>query len=192
MRNDVHADARHALATARAANVGSWQAVDTRFGAFHVATIDGHVVQSSLPGTRRERFLAELEARHPGVAFTNDAKDPALATACEQLKEYAEGRRRVFDVPLKLEGTAFQRKVWDALAKIPYGQTRSYGDIASAIGRPGASRAVGQANHQNPVAPMIPCHRVITSTGTLGGYGGGMDLKRSLLQHEGAQITNAS
>ncbi|MEA3166498.1 MAG: methylated-DNA-[protein]-cysteine S-methyltransferase, partial [Thermoplasmata archaeon] len=160
MRNDQDA-ARKALANAKTANVGSWQAVETRFGTFLVATIDGRIVQSSLPGTRPERFLAELESRHPNVRFTQDTKDPGLTAACVQLAEYAEGRRRTFDVPVRLEGTAFQRRVWDELAKIPYGQTRSYGDIAHAIGRPGASRAVGQANHQNPVAPMIPCHRVI-------------------------------
>lgn len=188
MTKDPHADARQALASARTGNLGTWQAVDTPFGTFRVAAIDGQVVQSSLPGTSKERFLAELESRHPHVRFVHDAHDPVLAAASSQLVEYAQGQRRQFDVPVRLEGTAFQRRVWDELAKIPYGQTRSYGDIAAAIGRPGASRAVGQANHQNPVAPMIPCHRVITSTGTLGGYGGGMDLKRTLLAHEGAQL----
>lgn len=183
--------ARKALADAKTANLGSWQAVETRFGTFLVAAIDGRIVQSSLPGTRPAHFLAELGARHPGVQFLQDSHDPGLSAACTQLAEYADGRRRTFDVPIRLEGTAFQRRVWDELAKIPYGQTRSYGDIAAAIGRPGASRAVGQANHQNPVAPMIPCHRVITSTGTLGGYGGGMDLKRLLLEHEGAQFDDA-
>jgi methylated-DNA-[protein]-cysteine S-methyltransferase len=188
---DAHADARKALAAPQSAHVGSWQAVETRFGTFHVAAVDGHVVQSSLPGTPRESFLADLESRHPTVRFAQDRSDPALSAACAQLSEYAEGRRRTFDVPVRLEGTAFQRKVWDALAQIPFGQTRSYGDIAQAIGRPGASRAVGQANHHNPVAPIIPCHRVITGTGTLGGYGGGMDLKRLLLEHEGAQVGGA-
>jgi methylated-DNA-[protein]-cysteine S-methyltransferase len=188
MSQDARADARHALTSARMANLGCWQAVDTRFGRFLVAAVDGQVVQSSLPGTSPERFVAELRSRHPNVEFVRDASDPILAAACEQLAEYAEGRRHAFDLPVRLEGTAFQRRVWEELARIPYGQTRSYGDIAHAIGRPGASRAVGQANHQNPVAPMIPCHRVITSTGTLGGYGGGMDLKRLLLEHEGAQV----
>ncbi|HUR25746.1 MAG TPA: methylated-DNA--[protein]-cysteine S-methyltransferase [Candidatus Thermoplasmatota archaeon] len=182
--------ARKALANAKTANVGSWRAVDTRFGTFLVAAVDGRVVQSSLPGTAPDQFLAELEARHPRVTFLQGAPDPSLTAACAQLAEYAEGRRRMFELPIHLEGTEFQRRVWHELAKIPYGQTRSYGDIAAAIGRPGASRAVGQANHQNPVAPMIPCHRVITSTGTLGGYGGGMDLKRLLLEHEGAQVSD--
>ncbi len=188
MKKDAHADARHAPATARSANVGTWHAVETRFGTFLVAAMDGHLVQSSLPGTPPERFLAELAHRHPNVAFTQDRHDPVLAAAGAQLEEYADGQRQSFELPVRLEGTAFQRRVWAELAKIPFGSTRSYGDIATAIGRPGASRAVGQANHQNPVAPMIPCHRVITSTGTLGGYGGGMDLKRSLLAHEGVQL----
>lgn len=188
MSHDARADARQALAAARTANLGAWRAVATRFGTFHVAAVEGHVVQSTLPGTPRERFLAELQARHPSLTFREDLQDPVLEAACAQLAEYAEGRRRTFDVPVRLEGTAFQRRVWDALAAIPFGETRSYQDIAREIGRPGASRAVGQANHQNPVAPIIPCHRVITSTGTLGGYGGGPDLKRRLLEHEGASL----
>jgi methylated-DNA-[protein]-cysteine S-methyltransferase len=169
-------------------NFGSWGEARTRFGTFQVAALDGAVVASALPGTPRERFLEDLAARFPGTPFRHDERDPVLAAAAGQLAEYAEGRRRAFDVPVRLEGTAFQRRVWDALAQIPFGQTRSYQDIAVAIGRPGASRAVGQANHCNPVAPIIPCHRVITSTGRLGGYGGGMDLKRSLLEHEGVQL----
>jgi O-6-methylguanine DNA methyltransferase len=185
---DAHADARHALAPARRANLGSWEAVATRFGTFHVAALDGAVVSSALPGTPPERFLGDLAERFPGTPFRNDPHDPVLAAAAAQLAEYAEGRRREFQIPVRLEGTAFQRRVWDALAQIPFGQTRSYQDIAVAIGRPGASRAVGQANHCNPVAPIIPCHRVITSTGALGGYGGGMDLKRTLLAHEGIQL----
>jgi methylated-DNA-[protein]-cysteine S-methyltransferase len=162
--------------------------VATRFGTFHVAALDGAVVLSTLPGTARERFLGELAARHPGLLFREDPHDPVLRAACLQLTEYAEGQRRSFELPVRLEGTAFQRRVWDELAKIPYGQTRSYQDIAHSIGRPGASRAVGQANHHNPVAPIIPCHRVITSTGTLGGYGGGVELKRAMLEHEGVQL----
>lgn len=190
MKKDAHADARQALSATRSANIGTWDAVETRFGTFLVAALDGHLVQSSLPGTPPERFLAELAHRHPNARFTQDPADPVLAAAGAQLEEYAQGRRHAFELPVRLEGTVFQRRVWTELAKIPFGQTRSYGDIAAAIGRPGASRAVGQANHQNPVAPMIPCHRVITSTGTLGGYGGGMDLKRALLEHEGAQVSD--
>lgn len=186
--SDPRDDARKALSAPRTAHVGGWQAVATRFGTFHVAAVDGHVVLSALPNTPREAFLGDLATRHPAVQFVESPRDPVLAAACSQLAEYAEGQRRTFDLPVRLDGTAFQRKVWDALARIPFGHTRSYQDIAEEIGRPGASRAVGQANHHNPVAPIVPCHRVITSTGTLGGYGGGMDLKRALLEHEGAQV----
>ena len=189
--SDARENARHALSGARTANLGAWRSVPTRFGVFHVAAVDGKVIQSCLPGTPREAFLADLRHRHPDVAFHEDGTDPVLASACAQLAEYAEGRRRTFDVPVRLEGTEFQRRVWGALAKIPFGQTRSYHDIAQAIGRPGASRAVGQANHHNPVAPFIPCHRVITSTGTLGGYGGGMPLKKSLLDLEGIRLEDS-
>lgn len=189
--SDARENARQALAGTRTAHLGAWRSVATRFGEFHVAAIEGHVVQSCLPGTPRAAFLADLRHRHPDVAFHEDDKDPVLASACLQLAEYAEGRRRSFEVPVRLDGTAFQRRVWEALAKIPFGQTRSYQDIAQAIGRPGASRAVGQANHQNPVAPFIPCHRVITSTGNLGGYGGGMPLKKSLLDLEGIRLEDA-
>lgn len=188
MSPDASEVARKALAGARTGNVGRWQEATTQLGTFYVAAIEGQVVQSSLPGTSRERFLAELAARHPDLLFVHDADDPALVAACAQLTEYALGHRRSFEVPVRLDGTAFQRRVWDELAKIPFGQTRTYQDIAHAIGRPGASRAVGQANHHNPVAPIIPCHRVITSTGTLGGYGGGMPLKRTLLELEGIRL----
>ena len=109
-----------------------------------------------------------------------------LALAADQLREYFAGHRRTFDVPLAPEGTGFQQRVWMALLAIPFGQTRSYGQIASAIGRPSASRAVGAANGRNPIAIIVPCHRVIGASGALTGYAGGMDAKRWLLAHEGA------
>lgn len=185
---DARAAARKALHPATRSQVGTWSFVDTPFGRFHVAALDGAIVQTSLPQVATDRFLAEVMARHPNVEFREDPRDPLLQQACGQLMEYASGQRRAFDVPVRLDGTSFQRKVWSALAEIPYGETRSYQDIARLIGRPGASRAVGQANHENPVAPIVPCHRVVTSSGTLGGYGGGMDLKRTLLRHEGVQL----
>lgn len=101
-----------------------------------------------------------------------------------ELTEYFEGTRTQFSVPLKPEGTTFQRAVWNALEQIPYGETRTYGDIARAVGNPSASRAVGMANHHNPIPIMIPCHRVVATGGKLGGFGGGVDLKRRLLQLE--------
>jgi methylated-DNA-[protein]-cysteine S-methyltransferase len=111
--------------------------------------------------------------------------DVLLATA-DQLREYFAGHRRTFDLPLAPQGTGFQQIVWNALLAIPFGQTRSYGQIAAAIGRPAASRAVGAANGRNPIAIIVPCHRVIGASGDLTGYGGGLPTKRWLLAHEGA------
>jgi len=108
------------------------------------------------------------------------------APYASQLEEYFSGRRRCFDLPLDLRGTDFQKRCWRELLKIPYGQTRSYADIARAIGNPSAVRAVGLANGQNPIAIVVPCHRVIGSDGSLTGYGGGLETKRKLLELEGA------
>jgi O-6-methylguanine DNA methyltransferase len=104
----------------------------------------------------------------------------------EQLKEYFSGARREFSLPLDLRGTDFQLTCWRALLAIPYGETRTYADIARAIGKPHAFRAVGMANNRNPVAIVVPCHRVIASDGSLCGYGGGLDVKRRLLELEGS------
>ena len=103
-----------------------------------------------------------------------------------ELTEYFAGKRREFSFPLDLRGTAFQLSCWRALLKIPYGETRSYADIARSVGQPQAFRAVGMANNRNPIAIVVPCHRVIASDGTLCGYGGGLDVKRKLLELEGA------
>lgn len=111
-----------------------------------------------------------------------------LADAAAQLTEYFAGARRDFDLPLLPSGTTFQLEVWRALAKIPFGATCSYGDLARTIGRPSASRAVGAANGKNPLAIILPCHRVIGSGGELTGYGGGLPMKRWLLGHERAVV----
>src|SRR5690606_4653700 len=108
----------------------------------------------------------------------------ALREARDQLNAYFAGTRRTFDLELDLRGTPFQRKVWDELARIPYGETRSYKQVAEAIGHPSAVRAVGMANHHNPVSIIIPCHRVIGSDGRLTGYGGGLEIKTFLLELE--------
>ena len=116
------------------------------------------------------------------------AREPAVLTrACEQLREYFAGERRTFTIPVAPRGTAFQELVWRALAEIPYGETWSYGKLARAIGRPAASRAVGAANGKNPIALLVPCHRVIATSGALSGYAGGTDAKRWLLDHERGQ-----
>ena len=104
--------------------------------------------------------------------------------AARELEEYAAGKRTEFSVPLDVNGTAFQKKVWRALLAIPYGETRSYGEIARQVGNPKAARAVGMANHHNPVAIVVPCHRVIASDGSLGGYACGLQKKSQILQME--------
>jgi methylated-DNA-[protein]-cysteine S-methyltransferase len=112
------------------------------------------------------------------------ADRPPLPEVRRQLAEYFAGARRAFALPLAPAGTEFERRVWQALAAIPYGETRSYAEVARTIGRPAACRAVGRANGRNPIAVVIPCHRVIGSDGSLTGYGGGLDLKRFLLDLE--------
>lgn len=110
--------------------------------------------------------------------------DAPFAAAVEQLQQYFAGERTTFDLPLAIDGGAFQRRVWRALLDIPYGETASYGEIAARIGAPGAARAVGLANGRNPIAVIVPCHRVIGADGTLTGYGGGLERKRLLLDLE--------
>lgn len=107
-----------------------------------------------------------------------------LREAIKQLNEYFSGSRNFFDLPLELEGTEFQKKVWNALKEIPFGETRSYGEIAKKIGNEKAARAVGMANNKNPIMIVIPCHRVIGSNGKLVGYAGGLDIKEKLLNLE--------
>jgi O-6-methylguanine DNA methyltransferase len=110
----------------------------------------------------------------------------------EQLQEYFSGKRRNFDLTLDLRGTDFQKRCWNELLRIPYGETRSYGEIARAVGSPKSFRAVGQANHYNPIAIVVPCHRVLASGCYLGGYGGGLGVKAYLLRLEGAAFRERS
>lgn len=138
-----------------------------------------------LPGQQTIRpNPRNLRAEKRGLRFEESAS--AMRPYIHELEEYFAGGRREFTFPLDLRGTDFQRACWQALRAIPYGETRSYGDIARAVGRPQGFRAVGMANNRNPVAIVVPCHRVIASDGTLCGYGGGLDLKRKLLELEGA------
>ena len=110
-----------------------------------------------------------------------------FASVQRQLSEYFEGRRDTFDVSLVMDGSPFERSVWRALQEIPYGETVSYGEIARRVGQPSAARAVGLANGRNPIAVIVPCHRVIGADGTLTGYGGGLERKRVLLELESGQ-----
>jgi AraC family transcriptional regulator of adaptative response/methylated-DNA-[protein]-cysteine methyltransferase len=111
----------------------------------------------------------------------------ALAQLRAELAEYFAGRRRAFEVPLHVKGSPFQERVWQELVKIPYGETRSYEEIATRVGSPGAVRAVGQANGMNRIAIVLPCHRVVNKSGKLGGYGGGLWRKERLLALERGQ-----
>jgi methylated-DNA-[protein]-cysteine S-methyltransferase len=113
-----------------------------------------------------------------------DRRDEAFADIRHQLHEYFDGHRHEFDVPLRMAGNQFERRVWEALREIPYGETVSYGRIATELGQPGAARAVGLANGRNPVAVIVPCHRVIGADGSLTGYGGGLERKQFLLDLE--------
>ena len=122
--------------------------------------------------------------RVPLEATTDNPDHPMLAAAATQLREYFAGTRTAFDLPLSPRGTAFQRDVWRALDTIPYGETRSYADIAQAIGRPTATRAVGAANGRNPISIVTPCHRVIGRSGALTGFAGGLAAKQHLLTLE--------
>ena len=115
-----------------------------------------------------------------------DKKSVSLVKeACRQLTEYFVGKRTAFDIPLHEKGTAFQKRVWQALREIPYGETRSYGQIAERVGNPKAARAVGMANHHNPILIITPCHRVIGADGSLTGFGSGLPAKQALLEIEG-------
>jgi len=119
----------------------------------------------------------------PPAGFEN-GETPLIKKAAAQLSEYFDGKRKIFDLPLVLHGTDFQLTVWKALQNIPYGETRSYGQLAATVGNPKASRAVGMANNRNPIAIIIPCHRVIGHDGSLTGYAGGLEVKRQLLELE--------
>jgi methylated-DNA-[protein]-cysteine S-methyltransferase len=119
-----------------------------------------------------------------------EMQTPLLAEAFSQLREYLDGKRRDFSVPLALKGTPFQVSVYEALRAIPYGKTASYEDIAIAVGRPLACRAVGQANHRNPIPLFVPCHRVVNKNGGLGGFAPGLDFKRDLLALEKRNAVN--
>lgn len=132
----------------------------------------------------------DLLAPNASVADMQMKETTLIRRAYEELLEYFNGKRKEFRVPLNPKGTDFQRKVWSALQTIPYGETRSYGQIAAQVGNPKACRAVGMANNRNPILIMIPCHRVIGADGSLVGYGGGLELKEQLLNLEREGVRN--
>ncbi len=156
----------------------------------YTTDLESPVGRLRLYGDRRALLAVLFDSEEP-PALADDA-DPAiedpragvLPAAVRQLREYFDGARREFDLPLAPHGTPFQQTVWRALTRIPYGRTLAYGELARRIGKPGAARAVGMANHHNPLSIIVPCHRVIGADGALTGYGGGLDRKRWLLALE--------
>ncbi|HEY5109667.1 MAG TPA: methylated-DNA--[protein]-cysteine S-methyltransferase [Acidimicrobiales bacterium] len=154
-----------------------------------VTTVDSPIGPLTLMarGGRLTHLVMEDQAHATTAPPGSVRDDDAFAEVSGQLDEYFAGRRTSFDVAMTLEGTDFQRRVWAELCAIPYGETISYGELARRVGNPKASRAVGSANGRNPVAVIVPCHRVIAGDGSLGGYGGGLDRKVRLLELEQAR-----
>jgi len=154
--------------------------------ALQYRTIDSPVGPLTLAGVGPTLMHLRMvdQTHEPDRSEWHPADNGAFAEAVEQLAAYFTGDLTEFDLDLKLSGTEFQQKVWSALRTIPYGETRSYGEIAEQIGSPGAFRAVGLANGRNPIGIIVPCHRVIGAGGGLTGYGGGIDRKRALLALE--------
>lgn len=154
------------------------------------STIDSPIGELLLVGDGRALHRLQMRAgRRPATidpAWRRD--DDAFGAATAQLHEYFDGSRQQFELGLQLNGNRFEQGVWDALRTIPYGQTTSYGAIAKQIGKPAAARAVGLANGRNPVAVIVPCHRVIGANGSLTGFGGGLERKRFLLDLEGGRL----
>ena len=165
------------------------------------ATLSSPMGPLFLAASTQGLVALEFDARLPGQqsirpnprhlrgeknAIAWQESDGEMLPYVRELEQYFAGQRREFSFPLDLRGTDFQLACWKALLDIPYGETRSYAAIARAVGNPAGFRAVGMANHRNPVAIVVPCHRVIASDGTLCGYGGGLEVKRKLLELEGA------
>jgi methylated-DNA-[protein]-cysteine S-methyltransferase len=153
--------------------------LDTPIGRLTIEGNDDAITYIALP---------ECNTKGSGKPAKPDSDTPkVMLRAIAQLTEYFDGTRTEFDLPLELSGTDFQKDVWLALAEIPYGKTISYAELATMVDRPTAFRAVGQANGANPIPIVLPCHRVIASGGGIGGYGGGLDMKRRLLALEGLE-----
>jgi methylated-DNA-[protein]-cysteine S-methyltransferase len=154
--------------------------MDSPVGRLTLVATDEGVAGILWPDERSGRVPLHIQAR--------DDSHPVLMETERQLREYFAGGRKVFALPLDLSGTPFQRKVWNALLSIPFGETRTYGQIANRIGHPAAVRAVGAANGRNPVSIIAPCHRVIGADGTLTGFAGGLHAKAHLLAMEGVPV----
>ena len=162
------------MTTTMSANDKQHTVIDSPCGPLTLVATDGILSGLYMVGQRH---------RPPEETF-GDRDDTPFTEAVEQLHAYFAGELKEFTVELRLHGTPFQRSVWEQLSRIPYGETRSYGELADALGNPGASRAVGLANGRNPIGIIVPCHRVVGANGSLTGYGGGLDRKKRLLDFE--------
>lgn len=155
---------------------------------FHRATVSAPfgslTVVASDAGVRYVMFDDDAHPKPLDTIDIVDAPHPVLDAACAQLSDYLDGTRREFELAIDLAGTEFQIAAWRALARVPYGTTASYAEQAASIGRPKATRAVGSANGRNPVAVILPCHRIVGADGSLTGFGGGLGVKQWLLDHE--------
>jgi methylated-DNA-[protein]-cysteine S-methyltransferase len=167
-----------------------------------MATSSRSIIQTTVESPLGDLLLVGDEDRLRAVRFRGDGRplriesesrraDQPFAEACDQLGQYFAGERRSFELALARAGTPFQRRIWDALERIPYGATASYGGLAESIGAPSAARAVGTANARNPLAIVVPCHRVIGAGGGLTGYAGGIERKRLLLELESSSAAGA-
>jgi methylated-DNA-[protein]-cysteine S-methyltransferase len=152
--------------------------IDSPYGPLTLVATDG--VLSGL-------YMTDQRHRPPEETF-GEPDDMPFGEAIEELRAYFAGELKEFSVRLRLDGTPFQRSVWEQLRKIPYGETRSYGELADALGNPKASRAVGLANGKNPLGIIVPCHRVVGADGSLTGYGGGLERKQRLLDFERGEL----
>lgn len=162
----------------------AYTVIGTTIGPVRLAATGGGVCKIAL-GDESPQAFEEWLVRHVGQP-AHDPQARLLKHAEEQLRDYLEGQRQTFDLPLDMRGTPFQKQVWRSVASIPYGKTTTYGQIAGHLGRPNAARAVGAANGSNPLPIVIPCHRVIGADGSLCGYGGGLHIKETLLDLEQA------
>ncbi|MCG0278904.1 MAG: methylated-DNA--[protein]-cysteine S-methyltransferase [Thermanaeromonas sp.] len=167
-----------------------WEKIPSPLGHLMAVFSPSGLCRLAFPNEPLENVIASLNSIFPQATIKE--KPGVAKELAQQLQEYFLCRRKSFDIPLDLRGTPFQLLVWKALAQVPYGTTKTYGELAKAIGRPKASRAVGRAVGSNPVGIIIPCHRIIGARGDLRGFGGGLDIKEKLLILEGALLKNRS
>ncbi|WP_444945425.1 methylated-DNA--[protein]-cysteine S-methyltransferase [Microbulbifer sp. VTAC004] len=165
-----------------------YESYTTELGEVAIAA-SGQVDEGEARGIVSLQFCDSERPLRAGPGWKRETSD-LIEKAAQQLREYIAGKRKNFDLPLAPRGTEFQRRVWDALLQIPFGETRSYSQQAQLLGQPRAIRAVARANGANPVAVIIPCHRVIGANGSLTGYAGGLPLKARLLKLEGANFVS--